>query len=71
MRSIRVNVPESEYSSFLEFLKKLPGTSVIDDAENDIEVSEAEKNVMRNRVKNAKPEDFTSWDEIKKTLKVD
>lgn len=71
MKSLRLNIPENEYSSFLEFLKRLPGTKVVDDTDNIIFVSDDEKNLMRERVKKAKPGDFKSWDEVKNSFKVD
>ena len=55
----------------LNFLKSLNYVNVKELSDNDIIVSEAEKNVMRNRAKKAKPENFKNWDDIKNSFKLD
>lgn len=55
----------------LEFLKSLNYISVKELSDNDVIVSEAEKNIMRERVKKAKPENFKNWDDIKNSFKLD
>lgn len=56
---LNIELPEnfdSEYAEVIIFTK---------DESFDFEISEEEKELMRERVRNAKPEDFTDWDSIK------
>ena len=62
---------DSKMDILLNFLKSLNYVNVKELSDNDIIVSEAEKNIMRNRVKKAKPENFKNWDDIKNTFKLD
>ena len=38
--------------------------------EENIVVSEKEKNIIRDRVKNAKPENFKNWDDVINSFEV-
>jgi hypothetical protein len=72
MTQLLLNIQdESKTNKLLEFLKTLNYVSVQEITEENIIVSEAEKEVMRNRLKNAKPEDFKDWDEVKNRFKFD
>ncbi|MBI2258940.1 MAG: hypothetical protein HYU67_08585 [Flavobacteriia bacterium] len=72
MTQLLLNIQdESKTNKLLEFLKTLNYISVQEITEENIIVSEAEKEVMRNRLKNAKPEDFKDWDEVKNRFKFD
>jgi hypothetical protein len=62
---------DSKMDVLLNFLKSLNYVNVKELSNNDIIVSEAEKNIMRNRVKKAKPENFKNWDDIKNSFKLD
>jgi len=66
MSQILLNIKDnSKTKMLLQFLKSLNYLSVEKLADDDIIVSEAEKNIMRARVKKAKPKDFKNWDDIK------
>ncbi|MES2139450.1 MAG: hypothetical protein V4511_07055 [Bacteroidota bacterium] len=72
MHQLLVNIKDdSKMDILLNFLKSLNYISVKELSDNDIIVSEAEKNVMRERVKKAKPENFKNWDDIKNSFKLD
>jgi hypothetical protein len=55
---------ESKTNKLLEFLKTLNYVRVHQLSEENVIVSESEKNVMRERLKNSKAEDFKDWDDI-------
>lgn len=55
---------ESKTNKLLEFLKTLNYIRVHQLSEENVIVSESEKNLMRERLKNAKAEDFKDWDDI-------
>lgn len=72
MHQLLVNIKDdSKMDILLNFLKSLNYISVQELSDNDIIVNDAEKNVMRDRVKKAKPENFKNWDDIKNTFKLD
>lgn len=72
MHQLLVNIKDdSKMDVLLNFLKSLNYISVKELSDSDIIVSEAEKNVMRERVKKAKPENFKNWDDIKNSFKLD
>lgn len=66
MSQILLNIKDnSKTKILLQFLKSLNYLSVEKLSDDDIIVNEAEKNIMRSRVKKAKPGDFKNWDDIK------
>jgi hypothetical protein len=72
MTQLLLNIQdESKTNKLIEFLKTLNYISVQEITEENIIVSEAEKEIMRNRLKQAKPEDFKDWDEVKNRFKLD
>ncbi len=72
MHQLLVDIKDdSKMDILLNFLKSLNYINVKELSDNDIIVSEAEKNVMRERRKKAKPENFKNWDDIKKSFKLD
>lgn len=72
MHQFLVNIKDdSKTNVLLNFLKSLNYISVKELSDNDIIVSEEEKNVMRARLKKAKPENFKNWEDIKNTFKLD
>ena len=62
---------ESKTIKLLEFLKTLNYVNVQQLSDEKIIVSEDEKNLMRERLKNAKPEHFQDWDLVKNSFKLD
>ena len=72
MHQLLVDIKDdSKLDVLLNFLKSLNYISVKELSDNDVIVSEAEKNIMRERVKKAKPENFKNWDDIKNSFKLD
>jgi hypothetical protein len=72
MTQLLLNIQdESKTNKLIEFLKTLNYISVQEITEENIIVMEAEKEIMRNRLKQAKPEDFKDWDEVKNRFKLD
>ena len=53
--------------SLIKKLKKIQAKT------NDIEfhIPEWQKNIVRERIKNTKPEDYLSWEEVEKQIKFD
>lgn len=59
---INVELPENFDAEFVEviiFRKE-------EESESEFEISEEEKQLMRDRIKNSKPENFKSWRAIRK-----
>ena len=72
MHQLLVDIKDdSKMDILLNFLKSLNYINVKELSNNDIIVSETEKNIMRERVKKAKPENFKNWDDIKNSFKLD
>jgi hypothetical protein len=72
MSQLLLNIKDdSKTKVLLQFLKSLNYLSVEKLSDNDIIVSETEKNVMRERVKKSKSKDFKNWDDIKNSFKLD
>jgi len=62
---------ESKLEVLLNFLKSLNYISVEKLNEDALVISDAEKNLMRERKKNAKPSTFKNWEDVKDTFKLD
>jgi hypothetical protein len=70
MTQLLLNIEdESQTNKLLDFLKTLNYVSVEELTNDKIIVSEDEKNTMRERLKNAKPENFQDWDQLKSRFK--
>jgi hypothetical protein len=70
MHQLIVNIKdESKLAVLLNFLKSLNYISVEHLEEGSVVLSESEKEIMRDRLKNAKPENFKDWKEVKHSLK--
>lgn len=62
---------ESKLEQLLSYLHSLSYISIEKLSGDPIIISEEDKNLMRERKKNAKLEDFKDWDDIKDSFKVD
>jgi hypothetical protein len=70
MTQLLLNIEdESQTNKLLDFLKTLNYVSVEELTNDTIILSEDEKNTMRERLKNAKPENFQDWDQLKSRFK--
>ena len=66
MRHLTVTIPDEFYDSFMAFFKHIPEVSVDEKSEKDVPLWQQE--LVLERIKNAKPEDYISWEESKKRL---
>ncbi|HWY10763.1 MAG TPA: hypothetical protein VN026_05525 [Bacteroidia bacterium] len=69
MKQILLNIPDNKYNAFLEAIKNLDFIRVYN--ENDINVTEEEKKLIRDRIKNSKQEYGQNWDQIKDSFNLD
>lgn len=67
MKHLTISIPDNLYSSFLKLVKHLPDVTIRE--EEDFTVPEWQKEIVRQRIKNAKPENFKSYSEVQKNLK--
>jgi hypothetical protein len=65
MRQVKVTIPDEYYDNLLEFLKPIPDSKV--DNEED-EYNKKIQEMVIDRVKNSKPEDYVPWEDAKKRL---
>ena len=65
MNEITLKIPEDKYDFFMKVFNQL-GLEVSDD---DFVIPEQQKEVVLERIKNAKEEDFIPWKEAGKQLK--
>jgi len=66
MRQLTVTIPDDFYETFISFFKHIPDVSIDENVENQIPLWQQE--MVLERIKNAKPEDYVSWEESKKRL---
>ena len=66
MRQLTVTIPDDFYETFISFFKHIPDVSINENIENEIPLWQQE--MVLERIKNAKPEDYVSWEESKKRL---
>lgn len=67
MKQIILNIPENKYNFFVELIKSL---DFVKENNNDFDISEEEKNIVRNRIKNAKPADMKEWKDVVDTFRL-
>lgn len=71
MQQLLLNITDnSKIDKLMNLLGTLNYVKVESYTEENIVVSEKEKNIIRNRVKNAKPENFKNWDDIINSFEV-
>lgn len=64
MKRVIVNVPDEKFDDFLKIIESL-GLSIV---EEDFEIPEWHKEIVRERIKNTKEEDFIPWEQVRKDL---
>lgn len=66
-----LTIPESKTEQVLAYLKSLRGVKVEEAAEQqeDLFVPEWHKEIVLNRMKNTKPEEYVEWNKADKQLK--
>jgi hypothetical protein len=65
MAEITLKIPDSKLNFFLELIQQLGFEANI----NDVHIPEEHKELVRNRIKTAKIEDYISWEDARKQLK--
>jgi len=66
MRQLTVTIPDDFYETFISFFKHVPDVSINENLGNEVPLWQQE--MVLERMKNAKPEDYISWEESKKRL---
>lgn len=66
MTQLTINIPDKEIDFFMTLVKKFK-YQLVNSSENkdDLNVSEKDKNLVRDRVKNSKSSDLLNWDKVK------
>ena len=71
MQQLLLNITDnSKIDKLMSLLGTLNYVKVESYTEENIVVSEKEKNIIRDRVKNAKPENFKNWDDVINSFEV-
>ena len=71
MTQLLLNITDKKKATkLIEFLKTLNYINIQEFTEENIMIPEAEKELMRNRLENAKEEDFKDWYELKKKFNI-
>jgi len=66
MRQLTVTIPDDFYNSFIAFFEHVPQVSIQENEENEVPLWQQE--MVLERIKNAKPEDYRSWEDVKKDM---
>jgi len=66
---LTINVSDSKVNQLIELLSKNFGTVKVTEVQEDIVVPEWHKKIVRDRIKNTKPEDYISLEELESRLK--
>lgn len=64
MKEVILKIPNKKYSFFLELIRNL-GFEIAE----EIEIPEEHKNIVRERIKNTKPDEMIPWSEARKQFK--
>jgi hypothetical protein len=64
MREITLKIPEDKYDFFMEVFNQLG----LETSDNDFAIPEWQKEIVLERIKNAKEEDFFSLDDLDKKI---
>lgn len=66
MKQITINIQDSKFKAFFEFIKTLEYVSISENTE--LSVSEQHKIIVRTRVKKSKSEELLDWNKVKGKL---
>jgi len=69
MKQITINIPENKFQFFIELTKQL-GLEISQEKTVDFIIPEWQKELVRERVKNSKPEDYVTWETLEKQLRL-
>lgn len=66
MRQLTVTIPDSFYETFISFFKHIPEVSINENEVNEVPLWQQE--MVLERMKNAKPEDYIDWKDFEKEM---
>ena len=66
MKEITLKIPEDKYDFFMKVFNQLG----LETADDDLVIPEWQKEIVLERIKNAKEEDFFSLDDLDKKIKL-
>lgn len=64
MKQITLNIPDSELNFFMKLIEKFNYEAVV----NDVSITQRMKDVLDERRKTSKKEDFIPWEEVKNKI---
>ncbi|WP_281227357.1 hypothetical protein [Flavobacterium aquiphilum] len=67
MRQLTVTIPDDFYETFISFFKHIPDVSIDENGENEVPLWQQE--IVLERLKNSKPEDYIDAKESLNKLK--
>jgi len=66
MRQLTVTIPDSFYETFISFFKHIPEVSINENEVNEVPLWQQE--MVLERIKNSKPEDYIDWEDFEKEM---
>ncbi|MDP2889875.1 MAG: addiction module protein [Bacteroidota bacterium] len=71
MKNFTVTIPDNKENIFIEMMKSISFVQKIQ-ASNDIDISEEQKEIVRNRIQRMEdnPESCLSWEDIERKIKL-
>lgn len=66
MRQLTVTIPDDFYETFVSFFKHIPDVSINENITNEIPLWQQE--MVLERIKNAKPEDYSNLEDFEKEM---
>ena len=66
MRQLTLTIPDEFYAKLMTFLA--PNPEIIIEEKSDDSVPLWQQEIVLERIKNSKPEDYRSWEDVKKEM---
>ena len=66
MRQLTLTIPDEFYAKLMTFLA--PNPEIIVEEKSDDSVTLWQQEIVLERIKNSKPEDYRSWEDVKKEM---
>lgn len=63
MKEVTLKIPDNKYQFFMELIRNLGFEKT-----EDLDIQEEHKAIVRERIKNSKPEELIPWQEARKQL---
>ena len=64
MKHLTIGIPDNLYNSILALFKHIPSVTITE--EEEFVIPQWQKNIVRERIKSAKPENFKPYHEVQK-----